>query len=385
MPSLGGSGRAGGDDVGGSGNTSGGLGGESNHSSVGDMDAHERGVRGGYKNAAGTPGTGDLAGGNAGSTSVHDHEGNLVGVYDNKGRLVGKPTGIGNGVMTTTAGWQHGVDPGGSLNPYGIGDPRNSNHRGYLAAKRGIAHRASSVFDGGWKDLQYTMQKQGLSHVQQEAYRTAYSNGQWDSIPDSIMSASAKQAVKDAVDTMNGPFASAFGLTQTPHQAINDLARDLTFSDLEGKDLGDSWEDGNTVGQGGRMGLKPSAVYGTIFGDKMLTGPAGALAMGVGPMVGGIGGKMTSLLGQMVLTPGPTEVLEMMGRTLNLAYNAQVAGVDAPERSSFSPDGGAVGTPFVQPVNVASAATQTARQPSAANAVSFSPFSPYNGYGYTLI
>ncbi|WP_319764535.1 hypothetical protein [Maridesulfovibrio sp.] len=362
---------------------SGGPGGFSS-SNPGGMTAHEAGVRGGYKDATGTPGSGGFGGGNAGSISVHDaagnltstydNKGNLTGIYDKAGNLVGKPTGIGNGMMTTTAGWQHA--PGNIGNPYGIGDPRNTNYGGYLSGKRGIQQRAYT----GWNDirtgLMSNMQNMGLPHTQQDAYLSAFDAGNLDSIPDSLMGTNARQGALSALETMNGPVMSALGLTQTPAEAINDLARDLTFS-----------EDGT-------MGLKPGGVFSRVFGGRAGYSTPIQAGMGVGGMLtgqamGGIGGKITQALGQMSLTSafGPMSALSTMGSVLDLAQTAQVAGVSAPNRSNFSTTPEGSGQQYYQqPTMMASAgAAQTTSQPSASTAVSYGGFSPYNGYGYTLI
>ena len=293
-----------------------------------------------------------------------------------KGDVVGRKTAL-DGFMTANKGYQFNTT---GTNDYGIDDPRNSYHGGYRGAKEAIRQGASS----GWTNTSRAGlmdRMKGLPHAQRDAYLTAFDHAQFDGIPDQYMSTAHEQVAQGHLDALNGPIASALNLTQTPYEAINDLARDLTFSDVA---------EGDDFTNGGDMSLKASGVLSRMFGSDLYSKPAGAAAMTAGSMVGGVTGKITSALGQFALTPGPTTALGWMKNSLNLGQTAHVAGVKSPDRSTFhdKESGGAFTLPSsVQTTATRSPASSTSKSvtQSVASLSRASLTSMYDGYGYTLI
>ncbi len=350
----------------------------------GRMDAHEAGVRGGWRGATGTlsgynsPGR---AGGEASKESytVVNRNGKELHLTD-KGDLKDPKTGKTVGRETVTGGFMTARDgyewtPGNIHNSYGISDPRNSHYGGYLGAKSAMRQRGFQSLSSVDDLLQKNMLKAGMNHPQRDVYMTAFRNGDFESIPENIFSGSMKTAAEQALETINGPVVDALGLAKTPTEAITELARDVEFD-----------EQGN-------MGLKAGSVYERVFGgahqyETPVEAGLGVAGMIAGQHSGGIGGKIASALGKGALTSamGPNKVLGIMGNTLNLAHTAQVAGVQAPERSA-DPREKESGSYFPDRVQtIAARAPQPSpRQPERPTSPSPQMMGLYQAYGYTLI
>lgn len=323
---------------------------------------------------------GNWSGGGSGGDT--ERSWNLVDGWHDVNTQLSKPSLFGNGRMATPYGWKN-------FDAY-------ERERDYY---RGVS-RSNALSQ--WNDvlrpgLQQSMLDQNMPHHMRDVYQTAFDHGRFDQIPDSVLSPSAKSAAQSALDALNDPLSSALGLAQTPYEATNDLARDLTFSNLEGVNLGDNYhEDGQTLPEkGGDMGLKPSSVFGKIFGGKRgYEVPAraglGTAAMLTGQSMTGLPGKITQALGKGMLTSAftPGNALSTMWGVFDLARTAHVAGVAAPERNTFdagTESGGVLPVQTLQTASVSSSPASSISRAISSVTGGGGFYSPRSAYGYTLL